>query len=507
MTFLMSHFQTTFSSTSQSESNSALNQTQKFLIFNDSIKFKSRLMRMDLNKIQINFCKKISRVYNRLKFDLPIQSANNLKTKSNINTAGGEINPGQKISNKKDPDKRDKWQTIIQKLHRKSLLKHGYEPVQNQWFLAEGAYGTVYCVQKNGVKFACKVISNAKLMKDENNSINNVKIRSRFYNEVRIMRMVQGHPNIISLCHFFEEELSTNQLNVKNKRNSTSKLNGINLLDKICDNDKVQQQNNDQQKPSLSLEKFINCFLIMEYANSKTLSYFLKKDCKLPECITKEIFVDIIDAVRYLHLKQIAHRDIKLSNILLHRKRPDNLKKNYKDSGFAYHVKLCDFGLSSIVEQNDDDDAVGCFLKPIGTTYYMAPEILRAYYFYFQKNINMIVPYCAYKGDIWALGVCIFFCLHGFYPLNLLCYETKQQRIDSLKKIFTIDNCFTEDDYVQAYCRNIQNELHDYHCHLSSACKELLRKMLSVLPKNRPKIEAILQHRFFSKNVFYPKDA
>ena len=67
----------------------------------------------------------------------------------------------------------------------------------------------------------------------------------------------------------------------------------------------------------------------------------------------------IISAVHYLHKHNIIHRDLKPENLLLSKKnRPEN-------------IKLIDFGTSKKMHEGD------VFSVPLGTLYYIAPEVIR----------------------------------------------------------------------------------------------------------------------------------
>lgn len=72
-------------------------------------------------------------------------------------------------------------------------------------------------------------------------------------------------------------------------------------------------------------------YMCMEYCANGDLFDFMKKNGgKLSEAIAKHLFMQILDAVEFLHTKaEIAHLDIKLENILI---------------GNNYKLKICDFG-------------------------------------------------------------------------------------------------------------------------------------------------------------------
>lgn len=95
--------------------------------------------------------------------------------------------------------------------------------------------------------------------------------------------------------------------------------------------------------------------IVMEYVDGETLETAVKGG-KITEEVVHKIAAQLLDAMEYMHAKQIVHRDIKPSNIMLTHRGGD--------------VKLIDFGLS--------DSETFCVLKiPAGTRGYMAPEQLQ----------------------------------------------------------------------------------------------------------------------------------
>jgi serine/threonine protein kinase len=80
---------------------------------------------------------------------------------------------------------------------------------------------------------------------------------------------------------------------------------------------------------TIETEKHI--IIVMELCAGGDLLNYVRKRRRLKEPYAKVIFKQIIDGLCYIHSKYIAHRDIKLDNILLDGKG---------------NVKIADFGVS-----------------------------------------------------------------------------------------------------------------------------------------------------------------
>ena len=121
---------------------------------------------------------------------------------------------------------------------------------------------------------------------------------------------------------------------------------------------------------------------------------------------TRFYMLELVLALESLHKNNMVYRDLKPENILLDSKG---------------HVKLTDFGLSKILEDEDDKAFTLC-----GTPQYLAPEVL------LKKGYDKMV-------DWWSLGCVLYEMLMGRLPfaikrgmINLKIYEKK---IDFPRKI------------------------------------------------------------------------
>ena len=183
-----------------------------------------------------------------------------------------------------------------------------------------------------------------------------------------------------------------------------------------------------------------NFFMIMPYASRGQLYNLIKKNTKLDQKMTAQFLRETISAVKYLHEHNIIHRDIKPENILL--------DKNYR-------VKLSDFGWSNFCKP-DEKRKTYC-----GTPEYLSPEMAKK------------LPH-DYRVDIWSLGVLLFECLAGYPPFSGQNEGELLRNIKQLKIHWPID--------------------------FPPLAKNLVLKILKVNPEERPSLDEILKHSWFTHN-------
>jgi serine/threonine-protein kinase len=136
----------------------------------------------------------------------------------------------------------------------------------------------------------------------------------------------------------------------------------------------------------LAPEKKSRVYLVMEYAEGKSLRAVMNERKRLPTEQALDIARQIARALMYLHAKGIVHRDLKPENVML------------TPSG---DVKLLDFGIAM-------DEAARRLTwfglsPPVGTPDYMAPEQVRG------KRGDA-------RTDVYALGTLLYEMLTGELP-------------------------------------------------------------------------------------------
>nr|XP_027200869.1 testis-specific serine/threonine-protein kinase 2-like [Dermatophagoides pteronyssinus] len=132
-------------------------------------------------------------------------------------------------------------------------------------------------------------------------------------------------------------------------------------------------------------------YIFMEYAGNGDLTSYVKKNKCLKEPLACLWFTQVSEAVNYLHTEiHMAHRDIKLDNILL--------DKNF-------NCKLTDFGfVNLIMDETDINDVVSQTF--CGTLPYYSPQLA-------SKK-----PYNPFKADVWAMGIVLYAMLHNRFPYH-----------------------------------------------------------------------------------------
>lgn len=195
--------------------------------------------------------------------------------------------------------------------------------------------------------------------------------------------------------------------------------------------------------------------IIMEFCAGSNLTSYLK-ETSIGEEEALVFFKQMASAIKVLHRKGIAHRDVKLNNFLL-------------DSGRKF-VKVADFGLSVVSYRR----AHGILMAKTycGTEPYMAPEILR-------RNSMGVRSYNPLYADIWSLGICLFAMLTRTFPFKMNLSQRSLFKIQIARR--------------WRFPRNLRDTL-------SEDIRDLIWHMLDPEPERRITINGVVAHPWLNQN-------
>uniref|UniRef100_A0A8C4HZ19 Serine/threonine-protein kinase PLK n=1 Tax=Dicentrarchus labrax TaxID=13489 RepID=A0A8C4HZ19_DICLA len=183
-----------------------------------------------------------------------------------------------------------------------------------------------------------------------------------------------------------------------------------------------------------------NIYILLEYCSRKSLAHILKARKVLTEPEVRYYLRQIVSGLRYLHEQEILHRDLKLGNFFVSE---------------SMELKVGDFGLAAKLEPAGNRRKTIC-----GTPNYLSPEVL-----------NKQGHGC--ESDIWALGCVMYTMLLGRPP-----FETT-----NLKETY----------------RCIREARYSLPSSLSPQAKQLIASLLAKIPEDRPNLDHILRHDFFTQ--------
>ncbi|KAA6381255.1 MAG: putative Calcium/calmodulin-dependent protein kinase type 1 [Streblomastix strix] len=258
--------------------------------------------------------------------------------------------------------------------------------------IGEGSFAKVKKAKNksNGQFVAIKFINKSKVVSDKHQI-------EALVREIEIMKKMK-HNNIIQLLEVYE------------------------LNDKLC--------------------------LVMELATGGEVLDKLAIRGYYSELDAQALLSSLFQAVQHMHNAGIAHRDLKLENILFENDQPNS------------QIKVSDFGFSRVVEKKQ------MMTTCCGTPDYVAPEVLA------RKGYDA-------ECDLWSLGVIMYVLLCGYPPFyddnDAILYEKIQSGH------FAYDSPVWET--------------------VSAPAKDLISKLLVVDPKKRFTIVQALKHPWFTQTI------
>ena len=197
--------------------------------------------------------------------------------------------------------------------------------------------------------------------------------------------------------------------------------------------------------------------LITEYCEGGELFDQVKN--QLSETQIAVIFKQVLSGLAYLHSNNIVHRDLKLENILIH-----EIEKSKQTGEDLFNIKIIDFGTARIFDKTKNPQSI------VGSSYYIAPEVLRQKY---NKEC-----------DLWSVGVILYMFIVGHAPF---------------------DGC-DDDEITTNIQRGVYRKNDRRWIKASKEVKDLIQKLLTYRPSQRLSAIQALNHPWFKitdSNILY----
>ena len=214
-------------------------------------------------------------------------------------------------------------------------------------------------------------------------------------------------------------------------------------------------------------------YIVMEYVNGGNLAECLNKHrnkygVPFPEEIVQHLMKQILQAVDFLHSKEIVHRDLKLENIMVHF---DNENDRQNCNMLKSKVKIVDFGLCTHLNKDKLITSIKGTINNIDP--YLVQHCIKSAQNLRESNRKSYNEKC----DIWSIGT--------------VCYE-----LAIGKKVFEVKN-------INELCNKIQVGKFKLPKTLSFEIISFLNSMLVFDPNERSSAKELLNHIFIKQNPKY----
>jgi len=182
-------------------------------------------------------------------------------------------------------------------------------------------------------------------------------------------------------------------------------------------------------------------YIALEYIDGGILFDLVQSQGKMGEDTGRYFMYQMTEVLQYLNTKRVAHRDLKLENILV-------------DSDLT--LKVADFGFATY-------KSISKLQSYRGTKTYMAPEIKES------------KTYDGRQIDIFSVGVILFIIVMGIFPFN----EAKSD--DYYYKLLLSGK-------TEKYWKRTGGD------QISPEFKDLFERMVNHDPSKRPTIKELIAH-------------
>ncbi|BGP57154.1 serine/threonine-protein kinase gin4 [Rhodotorula sphaerocarpa] len=185
-------------------------------------------------------------------------------------------------------------------------------------------------------------------------------------------------------------------------------------------------------------------YIVMEYTPLGELFNHVHQNIILPHA-THRYFTQLMSAVAYLARFRIAHRDIKLENIML-----------FRDDEGDLSIKLIDLGMAAYQPEGE------LLMTCCGSPHYAAPEIMEG------------VPYDGSKSDIWSCGVVLYALIARTLPFD--------------------------DDDIPTLLEKVRIGEYEMLPIITGHARDLIRRCLTKDPRHRISLPVLLSHPYMREH-------
>ena len=203
--------------------------------------------------------------------------------------------------------------------------------------------------------------------------------------------------------------------------------------------------------------------IFQEWVPGGSVASLLRKFGPFPISVIRSYLYQILTGLKYLHSKNILHRDIKGGNVLVN------------DEGV---VKLADFGASKCMECLEEDRLEN--MTMCGTPYFMAPEV-------FEENYGT-------KADVWACS-CVAY---------QMCTTNPPWKGLGIKSPIQLFRYITENDGPPPLTIPMPSEESEFKDQIleptmNCSLANLMEQCFMRDSKQRPSVTQLMDHSFFQE--------
>jgi serine/threonine protein kinase len=284
----------------------------------------------------------------------------------------------------------------VKSRHKHLEYRGNYDPLSDSWngkalssrkcfnefillgSIGRGAFGKVKLAlsRENRQFYAVKVLSKSMMRKQNRNSVFDRSAPQAVSQNVAPLPLLYGAPGPDGGSTSIGD---VNEIAIMRKLDHPNVIRMHGMFDDV-ENDRL-----------FIVVEFVACGPVM---NSSKLTGAIP----LLEHRVRQVFIDVLAGLQYLHHHNIVHRDLKPENLLC--------------AGDA-SVKISDFGAAKMYDDNDgsgdDDNSAYSHRTTVGTPAFTAPELCLS-----EKSPQ--APPRGFPSDIWSLGATLFYMVYGRAP-------------------------------------------------------------------------------------------